>query len=522
MSGGTTGPSLDAAKIAELNAADLIIVSRTTTGGAYGDTPAETTQWNGLMTPLISLNSNHILGGSTSPRWGWMGYTFSSYVVASVMEVLDRSHPIFAGVTIDDSNQVVAVNTKVGTGKTTFIAGLDTGNGRLLARTAAAACAWIAEWQPGVEFYPGCSQIPAGKRLLFSAGTTEDAAAFKPRGAFNLTDEGQKMFLNAVAYMIGDLNQASHSPVQGVVPNVVGMTQSAAQSAITAAGLGVGTVTQASSTTVAKGNVVSQDPAAGISVVLGTATSLVVSSGPSGTSGAAGHIIWVAENIDFNYDSLPDDYEWIPWLEAVGYTVDVRRDYWTSLDAAKVAELNAADLIIVSRTTSIGNYANAPGEAAQWNAVMTPLITLNSNHTLGGGEAGPQWCWMSYMFSSHIVGPLMEVLDPAHPIFTGVTLDADRRVAVVDPTVGSGKTMLIAGTNVGNGKLLAKTAMASCAWSPNGRLGPSSTPAPARLLPANACCSPRAARKIPPSSSLAVPSTSPPRARRCSSTRSLT
>ena len=68
------------------------------------------------------------------------------------------------------------------------------------------------------------------------------------------------------------------------VPNVVGLTQAAASTAITNAGLSVGAVTQASSNTVAAGSVISQNPAAGASVVPGTAVALVVSTGPANVS----------------------------------------------------------------------------------------------------------------------------------------------------------------------------------------------------------------------------------------------
>jgi beta-lactam-binding protein with PASTA domain len=64
------------------------------------------------------------------------------------------------------------------------------------------------------------------------------------------------------------------------VPSVDGMTQAAASSAITGANLVVGTVTQASSTTVASGNVISQNPVASTSVASGSKVDLVVSSGP--------------------------------------------------------------------------------------------------------------------------------------------------------------------------------------------------------------------------------------------------
>jgi PASTA domain len=63
-------------------------------------------------------------------------------------------------------------------------------------------------------------------------------------------------------------------------PNVVGDTQAAASTAITGAGLTVGAVTQASSATVANGNVISETPAATSSVAKGSAVALVVSSGP--------------------------------------------------------------------------------------------------------------------------------------------------------------------------------------------------------------------------------------------------
>src|ERR1700730_9426148 len=64
------------------------------------------------------------------------------------------------------------------------------------------------------------------------------------------------------------------------VPNVLGLTQDAATTAITAAKLTVGTVTQQTSNTVAAGNVISQDPASGSSVAEGSPINLVISSGP--------------------------------------------------------------------------------------------------------------------------------------------------------------------------------------------------------------------------------------------------
>jgi beta-lactam-binding protein with PASTA domain len=71
---------------------------------------------------------------------------------------------------------------------------------------------------------------------------------------------------------------------QVTVPNVVGLTQAAATTAITDGNLIVGAVTTASSTTVSAGSVISQTPVAGVQVAPGSAVALVVSSGPAATS----------------------------------------------------------------------------------------------------------------------------------------------------------------------------------------------------------------------------------------------
>ncbi len=70
-----------------------------------------------------------------------------------------------------------------------------------------------------------------------------------------------------------------NSPPPVTVPSVVGLTQAAATTALAGAGLTLGAVTTASSATVPAGSVVSQDPAAGVSVAPGSAVALVVSTG---------------------------------------------------------------------------------------------------------------------------------------------------------------------------------------------------------------------------------------------------
>ena len=66
------------------------------------------------------------------------------------------------------------------------------------------------------------------------------------------------------------------------VPDVVGMTEAAADAALVAAGFVTGTVTTAPSDTIAAGLVISQSPGAGASATIGAAVDYVISTGPEG------------------------------------------------------------------------------------------------------------------------------------------------------------------------------------------------------------------------------------------------
>jgi len=87
---------------------------------------------------------------------------------------------------------------------------------------------------------------------------------------------------DAAAGSVVDLVVSSGSaPVIIAVPDVVGLIQAAAETAITSAGLALGNVTLTSSATVPAGDVVSQTPVALTNVAPGTSVDLVVSTGPA-------------------------------------------------------------------------------------------------------------------------------------------------------------------------------------------------------------------------------------------------
>ncbi len=183
------GQVLDAAKIAALNAADLIIVTRNLVDQEYIQ-GTEISDWNGLATPILMLSVHP----AKSNEWNW----FSTTNIASTnvnMTAVVPTHPIFEGITLDAKNQVSVVINNCKT-----IIATSAGNGTVLATRFDDNTVWIALWEKGVEFYPGSGQFAGDLRMYFAAGKTDGGAA--QYGQYNLTTEGEKLFLNAVKYMI--------------------------------------------------------------------------------------------------------------------------------------------------------------------------------------------------------------------------------------------------------------------------------------------------------------------------------
>jgi hypothetical protein len=162
-------------------------------------------------------------------------------------------------------------------------------------------------------------------------------------------------------------------------------------------------------------------------------------------------IVYVTDSPDINGDGLMDDQSVIDWLTAEGYNVDARRGYWQTLDAGKIAELNAADLVIASCGLSTGNYDDGD-EPTQWNSLTTPMINFNSWLLRTS-----RWKWMNSGTAVKDAGaPLLKPDVPAHPIFAGVELDPNGLVAVLDASVDNGQTSFLQNIlDVGNGTLLA-------------------------------------------------------------------
>jgi len=113
-----------------------------------------------------------------------------------------------------------------------------------------------------------------------------DASAVNPTLVVDVsgTYEVQLIVNDGTAGSAPDTVTITASPRMVEVPEVLGLAQAEAEAAIIAADLAVGTITTENSDTVPEGHVISQDPAAGISVEEGSPVDLVVSLGPASTT----------------------------------------------------------------------------------------------------------------------------------------------------------------------------------------------------------------------------------------------
>lgn len=178
----------------------------------------------------------------------------------------------------------------------------------------------------------------------------------------------------------------------------------------------------------------------------------------------AANILVVAEDFDRDLDGLPDDQSFIDWLVAEGHSVDLRRGVWRWLDSDRIAELNAADLIIVSRLTDSSLYSSGSAPT-QWNSVKTPLLLLNAYFTRPS-----RWGWVnSEAVTNSTTDSYAEAVDPKHPLFRGVPLTSldpagSQVVRIVDLFVGTGITSFLGTVNVGYGRLLAQPTGSGMGW----------------------------------------------------------
>jgi hypothetical protein len=199
---------------AVLNAADLVIISRSVNSGSFSNAAA--TAWNNIAAPMIIVNGYTM----RKNRMGFnIGNTIPDTTGDITLTVSDAAHPIFAGVSLTDgtmTNPYAGIVTYPTDG-TTKARGISivteaVNGGTVLATVSAAGngpagAAVIAEWPAGATItHDGGagSDVLAGPRLMFLTGAREASGkSSETAGMYDLYADGAKMFLNAVKYMAG-------------------------------------------------------------------------------------------------------------------------------------------------------------------------------------------------------------------------------------------------------------------------------------------------------------------------------
>ncbi len=188
--------------INQLNASDLVIISRSVSSGHY-DPP---TDWNTQVTAPAIVMSGYLLRSSRlnlTDGTSMVDTTESLTLLAD-----DPSHPVFNGISLDGSNnmvnpfgEVVTENGALQRGISINMASL--AGGTLIASSTEASTNMgpvIAEWPTGATL--NNSEVLAGPRMAFMSGSREvDGVTSQTAGFYDLNADGAAMFLNAVDYM---------------------------------------------------------------------------------------------------------------------------------------------------------------------------------------------------------------------------------------------------------------------------------------------------------------------------------
>ncbi len=210
----------------------------------------------------------------------------------------------------------------------------------------------------------------------------------------------------------------SSGPATLAVPDVVGLTQAAAQTAITNAGLSVGAITSAASDTVPSGQVISQNPSAGSSVSTGASVALLISSGPA-TDGAY-----------LNFDGINDRVV-VPDATSLRLTNAITVEAW--IRPRTLANNNNFDRVVrkgasYELTTSTGDSTCLAGTSGhvQWRLTISGV----NRHICGGTLTPGTWYHVAGTYDGATIALYLNGTLAAKAVRTG-TVTVDNKILTI-------------------------------------------------------------------------------------------
>lgn len=187
---------------------------------------------------------------------------------------------------------------------------------------------------------------------------------------------------NSAYILIGEQGSISVAVGLLTVPDIVGDTEAAAESAITGAGFTVGTITTAYSSTVPTGDVISQDPAAGASAAPASPVAFVVSLGPPPASisiSPTTATVALGASADFTYATVSPVGTSATWSCIHG---TISNGVYT---APALPSRFTGDVVTITRDDD-GLYAEA---VVTWSIPTNPPTPGNPSGMLTGGYRSP-------------------------------------------------------------------------------------------------------------------------------------
>ncbi|MEQ8241406.1 MAG: hypothetical protein RIA69_19485 [Cyclobacteriaceae bacterium] len=151
-------------------------------------------------------------------------------------------------------------------------------------------------------------------------------------------------------------------------------------------------------------------------------------------------------NIAFVTNNVGADQGFADFLATKGHTVEMESEKYANLDAGGAAILNTFDLVIISRSTNSGNFSD--GARPAWTTVSTPVLNLSSFVA-----RNTRLHYFNTAEFNEAAGTLVKATDTSHPIFTGISLDADNSIAISNSELHA-----TAIADAGNGTLLGTNA----------------------------------------------------------------
>ena len=194
--------SASQATVDSLNNADLIIIGRSTSSGIFQDPNKDA--WNAITAPILNLHP----WSCRSSRMNWfnstnMVHTDDTGVVLNAT-IHEPDDAVFDGVALTDGRLPWCVAPY------DVLVYDDPGNGEVIASAADDGSVLFVRFEPGVEFYDGSVDMPAGPRTMFGNGNDNLRG---PGGEYifsyyNFTTESEKVFYNEVKRMapLGSMN----------------------------------------------------------------------------------------------------------------------------------------------------------------------------------------------------------------------------------------------------------------------------------------------------------------------------